>query len=127
MIAAAFARFKPLVRPQASRIGALTGLAVLGIAVDALLPWPLKLIIDHVIAHDPLPPVVEWIAALPGSASPAGMLAWLAVAMLALFLATAGLRLAESVLQSYTNERFRPLPRHGRKLPAVCTKPFTRK
>ncbi len=64
---------------------AVATLALVGIKL--LVPWPLKLIVDHVLADRPLPEPVAWIVALPGAGSARGLLAWLAAATVLLFLA----------------------------------------
>jgi ATP-binding cassette subfamily B protein/subfamily B ATP-binding cassette protein MsbA len=57
-----------------------------GVALEVLKPWPLKLIVDHVLTSDPLPDAVTWLNVLPGSASPTALLGWLAGATVLLFL-----------------------------------------
>ena len=85
--------------PQWRAMTCLVGLALVGVALAALLPWPLKLIIDHVLAGKPLPPIVEWISALPGAHSTTGLLTWLSFGVLLVFLAVQGVVFAKSVLQ----------------------------
>jgi ATP-binding cassette subfamily B protein len=79
---------------------ALIGLVLLGVALEALLPWPLKLIVDHVLTDEPIPGAVAWIAGLPGAGSAAGLLGWLALSMLLLFGAGQAVQLARSLLQA---------------------------
>ena len=85
----------------------LAGLAVIGVGLEALLPWPLKLIIDHVLANEPLPAAARWIATLPGAASSGGMLPWLALAVLLVFLCVQILQLCKGVLQADLSSRLR--------------------
>jgi ATP-binding cassette subfamily B protein len=61
--------------------------ALAGIGFKLLAPWPLKLIVDHVLAERPLPAQISGIEALPGAGSRLGLLAWLAGATVILFLA----------------------------------------
>ena len=100
-------RFTPLVSAHASRIVALAGLGVIGVGLEVLLPWPLKLIIDHVLGHEPLPEAAQWVAVLPGAASPPGMVAWLALAVLLVFLCVQALKLVKGVLQADVSSRLR--------------------
>jgi ATP-binding cassette, subfamily B, bacterial len=100
-------RLKRHVRPHSRQLALLTALAFAGVALEALLPWPLKLIIDHVFGATPLPPTLEWVAALPGGDGREGLLAWLACAVLALFLAAKLVGLARSVLQADVNSRLK--------------------
>lgn len=87
-----------------------TGLLILllmfvGIVMQALLPWPLKLIVDYVLNKQPLPDPVGWIAALPGGRSPEGLLALLASASVLLFLAGRGAYILQSYLQTGLGSR----------------------
>jgi ATP-binding cassette subfamily B protein len=102
-----WARFTPLVRIQSSRIVTLAGLAVIGVGLEALLPWPLKLIIDHVLANQPLPEAARWIGSLPGTVSGGGLLGWLALAVFLVFLAVQTLQLIRGVLQADLSARLR--------------------
>ena len=61
---------------------------LLAIALGLLAPWPLKLIVDYVLANEPLPEGLSWIRSLPGAGSSNVMLAWLAAATVGLFLLT---------------------------------------
>lgn len=72
-------------------------LMLLGIGMGLLAPWPLKLIVDNVMKHHPLPSPAAWLNSLPGAASPTGLLAWLAAATVGLFL----MKQCVLVLQSY--------------------------
>ena len=87
-------------RPHAAGLALLGALVVLGIGLTALLPWPLKLVIDHTLAGTPLPDAVAWLGALPGMESAAGQLAWLAGASVAVFTANQGVELAQAALRS---------------------------
>jgi ATP-binding cassette subfamily B protein/subfamily B ATP-binding cassette protein MsbA len=57
----------------------------LNVGLTTLEPWPLKLIVDGALNHQPLPEAVRWLAALPGGDSALGLLGWLAVATVLLF------------------------------------------
>ena len=83
--------------PHSSGLGTVLVLMLVGVAFDALRPWPMKILVDSVLAGRPLPEGTEWIASLPGGSSSAGLIAWLALAGVVLFLA---LRLT-AILQSY--------------------------
>jgi ATP-binding cassette, subfamily B, bacterial len=61
-------------------------LMAIGVGLDLLTPWPIKLIVDNVLADRPLPNSLSWIQALPGAQSPKIMLAYLAGATIGLFL-----------------------------------------
>jgi len=59
---------------------------MVGVGLSLLAPWPLKLIVDHVLTDKPLPQGLHWIRSLPGAESPKVLLAWLAAATVGLFL-----------------------------------------
>ncbi len=87
-----------------------TGLLILllmfiGILMQALLPWPLKLIVDYVLSKQPLPDPVVWITALPGGHSPETLLALLASASVLLFLVGRGAYIFQSYLQTGLGSR----------------------
>jgi ATP-binding cassette subfamily B protein len=65
----------------------MLGAMVAAVAVDLLRPWPMKLLIDHVLGGQPLPPsFAALVAALPGGQSTNGLLAWASVATVVIFL-----------------------------------------
>ena len=53
------------------------------IALELLRPWPLKLVVDNVLGSSGLPAVLKW---LPGVDGPRGLLLWVAIATLLIFL-----------------------------------------
>jgi ATP-binding cassette subfamily B protein/subfamily B ATP-binding cassette protein MsbA len=87
-------------RAERRGLAALTALVLAGVAFEALAPWPLKLIVDHVLSGEPLPRAAAWLAELPGGATPGGLLAWLAIGTLAVFAAGQGTQLTRAVLQA---------------------------
>ncbi len=86
--------------PQARGLAGVVGFMLLGVGLDALRPWPMKWIIDHLLAGQPLPPGAAWIAALPGGAAPAIQLAWMAALTIVLYLAGQGVRIAQGYVQA---------------------------
>jgi len=93
-------RLARYVRPHGGSLAGVLALMALCVGLDALRPWPMKWVMDHVLAGRPLPPGAAWIAALPGAATPLGQLAWLAAATVLLFLAAQAARLAQAYVQS---------------------------
>jgi ATP-binding cassette subfamily B protein/subfamily B ATP-binding cassette protein MsbA len=72
--------------PRHARGLALTAaLPLVGVALEVLRPWPLKVIVDDVLKGRPLPRGLAWVAALPGGSSVNGQLAWLAAGTVSLF------------------------------------------
>jgi len=93
-------RFTPQLRAESRGLTALAGLGLLGIALDAILPWPLKLILDHVLVAEPLPDGLAAVARLPGAGSPEGLLAWLAVAVLVTYFGAQSVKVLHAVVQA---------------------------
>jgi ATP-binding cassette, subfamily B, bacterial len=80
-------RLLPYLRAHPREIGIILGAMVAGVAVDLLRPWPMKLLIDHVLGGQPLSPgFAALLAALPGGQSTGGLLAWASVATVVIFL-----------------------------------------
>ena len=100
-------RYAPLALAERRRIAGLAALSLVGIAIDVLLPWPLKLVIDHVLPDQALPAPARWIAGLPGAGSAGGLLAWLAGMLLLLALAVQLIQLARGVLHADVSARLR--------------------
>jgi len=75
-------------QPQWHGLLFVTLMMLLGVVLDVLKPWPLKLIVDYVLTGQSLPDAVSWINLLPGSARPTVLLGWLAIATIMLFLAS---------------------------------------
>ena len=93
-------RFLPYLRAARGRLAAVGALSLAGVAAEALVPWPLKLVIDHAIAGRPLPPAMSWLAALPGGGTAEGLVAWLALGGVLVWAASAGLGCAAHVTQA---------------------------
>jgi ATP-binding cassette subfamily B protein/subfamily B ATP-binding cassette protein MsbA len=72
---------------QAKGLAATTLFLMLGVGLEVLRPWPLKLIVDHVLKSRELPAGARWVESLPGAWSAVGLLAWLAGGTVVLFVA----------------------------------------
>lgn len=92
-------------RSQGRGLAAILGLVLLGVALEALVPWPLKLIVDHVLTGAPLPGLVAWMELLPAAATSAGLLAWLAFAFFLIFAARQAVQLAKALIQAQVASR----------------------
>jgi ATP-binding cassette subfamily B protein/subfamily B ATP-binding cassette protein MsbA len=79
--------------------------AVAAIGVKLLAPWPLKLIVDHVLTERALPEQISGIEALPGASSRLGLLAWLAGATVVLFLARRMLGISRKYVEAGAGNR----------------------
>jgi ATP-binding cassette subfamily B protein/subfamily B ATP-binding cassette protein MsbA len=69
--------------PHWRSIALLCATMGIDVGLDLLKPWPLKLVIDNVLGHQQTPPLIA--SALPGSATPHGLLAWAAGGTIAIF------------------------------------------
>jgi len=92
-------------RPHSSGLWSVLLLMLVSIAFDALRPWPMKILVDSVLARKPLPAAAAWIASLPGGASSPGLIAWLALGVILLFLGLRLTTIAQSYLQSGVGTR----------------------
>jgi ATP-binding cassette subfamily B protein/subfamily B ATP-binding cassette protein MsbA len=64
----------------------IAGVMVLCSAVGLLQPWPMKVVVDHLLGGaPPAEPIARVLRALPGADTPRGVLAWVVAAGLVLF------------------------------------------
>lgn len=81
-----------------------TMLAKLG--MDVLRPWPMKILVDHVLQGITMPPALDRIVGvLPGAASADGLLIWCIAATLILFLLGWALGLATAYANLHFGQR----------------------
>jgi len=86
-------------RTERAGLALLIAFMAAGTLLTLLTPWPMKLVIDNVLAGEPLPASLNWIQALPGAGGDAGLLAWLSVSTVLLIV----LQQSMSVAQSYVS------------------------
>ena len=93
--------FLRLLRYGRHRRWAFGGVAVtmlLDVGINLLRPWPLKLIVDSVLGNQPLPSGLQSLASwLPGADGKQGLLTWLVIATLLVFVAGWTLDLANQL------------------------------
>jgi ATP-binding cassette subfamily B protein/subfamily B ATP-binding cassette protein MsbA len=66
----------------------ILSLTLLTGGIGLLQPWPIKFVVDYAIDRQPMPEsLARVVRILPGGADPRGLLAWMALAILALFAA----------------------------------------
>ncbi|RLA45454.1 MAG: ABC transporter ATP-binding protein [Gammaproteobacteria bacterium] len=82
-------------------------LMFIDIGFNVLAPWPLKLIVDNVLADKPLPDAVEWINLLPGATATGTLLVWLALSTLLLFIGRRLLQLIIAYLNTGASTRIK--------------------
>ncbi|WP_418317900.1 ABC transporter ATP-binding protein [Piscinibacter sakaiensis] len=100
-------RFAPDVHAQRVRLAWLVGIGIVTVGLQALLPWPLKLIIDQVLGGQPMPATLSWFSSVPGAASTGGLLAWLVMVLLLLSAGVMAMQLVKGVLQADLSARLR--------------------
>jgi len=92
-------------RPEAPRLLVVGLLMLVGVFVDLLKPWPLKLIVDNVLVQAPLPERAVGLTALPGAVTATGQLAWLAAATVGLFVIAQLLAAVQRYIQAGASSR----------------------
>jgi ATP-binding cassette, subfamily B, bacterial len=93
-----------LLRPYRGRVVAIAMLALVEIALAALAPWPLKLVVDNVLEGLPLPDVIAPLASAFAS-SPAALLLLIVAAGLLLQIAAEAVVMFHTQLQVSTGQR----------------------
>jgi ATP-binding cassette subfamily B protein/subfamily B ATP-binding cassette protein MsbA len=91
--------------PQWPQLAVVVLLVLIGAVLTALIPWPMKLIVDCVFPGEPLPHSLAWMNALPGAGGASGLLAWLAAATLLVFVANRGVQVVKSYIQNGVGNR----------------------
>lgn len=92
-------------RPHRLGLTSVTLLMLGGVGLEVLKPWPMKLIIDSVLADRPLPVSAAWLRGLPFGASRPGLLGLLTLATVVLFLAGWAVRTAQGYVQAGVGSR----------------------
>ena len=90
--------FTRYAKPRAGSVAVLLMLALMAVGIEALLPWPLKIIVDHVLASQPLPQGIADVPVL--GQSPGAILAWMAGAMLVLLLMHQVIQMLKNLVQA---------------------------
>jgi ATP-binding cassette, subfamily B, bacterial len=88
--------------------GALTGIGLLVLSaagLEAIKPWPLKVLLDYVLPNKPLPASLWWLAVLPGAGSPAFMIGYLTAGTLVVFLLLSATRMIQGYIQAGASTR----------------------
>ena len=86
--------------PHKGGLQVVSFLMLAGIGLELLAPWPLKLLVDHVLEGRLLPDEFSWLSWLPGATASLGLLAWLAGGTVVLFLGVQGV----AALRGYIEE-----------------------
>jgi ATP-binding cassette subfamily B protein len=91
-LGAGLAKYRRLLRyatPDWKGWALIVGLTLLSSAFGLLQPWPLKLLVDHVLDRQPMAPALARVLDLvPGTGTTQGLLAWLVLAGVGVFVVT---------------------------------------
>src|SRR3954465_13603730 len=90
------------IQPCWPHLAGIIGLGLLSIPLNLLLPLPLKIVVDSVLGHRPLP---RGLAAIAPAGGPATMLATAAGLLLAVGLLMQAQALVSWLLQTWTGEK----------------------
>jgi ATP-binding cassette, subfamily B, bacterial len=93
-------KFQPFLRPYRFGIAAIIGFEVASVALQLLLPWPMKVVVDHVLGQAPLPGALSGFSGL----SPLGLAIAAALAGTVLSLAESLLTYGSSIATSRAGE-----------------------
>jgi LPXTG-motif cell wall-anchored protein len=93
-------------RPHSRGLTVLLTTMGLSVALGLLTPWPMKLVVDNVLGDDPLPDwVVGTLAVLPGPDDRRGLLLWVALAGVAIFVAGTLIGMVNSLVSVRVGQR----------------------
>lgn len=73
--------------------------------LEVLKPWPMKVLIDHVLKSQQMPQSIKWVELLPGAATRDGLLFWSLAGTVALFFLSWALGMARSWTNIAFNQR----------------------
>jgi ATP-binding cassette subfamily B protein/subfamily B ATP-binding cassette protein MsbA len=104
-------------RPHWRGLSLMLSAMLIDVGLNLARPWPLKLLIDNVIGSHRIP---HWLAQIPGADSRHGLLVWVVIAEVAIFLAGTlstmaadffSLKLGQQMTWSLAGDLFRHLQR----------------
>jgi ATP-binding cassette subfamily B protein/subfamily B ATP-binding cassette protein MsbA len=98
-------RLSPYAHPYWGGLALVTLLMLLGVVIDVLKPWPMKLIVDYVLTRQPLPDGAGWIARSLGGTALTDLLGWLVGATLVLFLASSAIQMTQVYVKAGVGAR----------------------
>jgi ATP-binding cassette subfamily B protein len=91
-------------RKESAGFAAIFVLTLAGVALAALAPWPLKIIVDFLLRNEPLPEQLDWLGLL-FSMPVTGALIVLVSATLIIFAGTQAVKIAQSYIERGVGER----------------------
>jgi len=101
-----YTRLMPYIRQQWRSLALIMLLTMIATAVGALMPWPLKILVDYALGDASLPPLVgKWLEAVSPASVPLLLIAGAGLSSLALFALNSVLEVANTWLWSATGQR----------------------
>ena len=92
-------------RPHGGDLAIALGAMLASVALDVLRPWPMKVLVDHVLGQEAIPPALGAILRMSGGDGPGGLLAGVAVATVAIFLLGTVSSMAQTVASVRLGQR----------------------
>ena len=86
-------------------LAAVLLLVVAAAGINAVKPWPLKILVDDVLQGDALPTNLQWLDDLPGATTELGIAAWLASGIVLAYVIGWIVQTAQSYLESGVGSR----------------------
>jgi ATP-binding cassette subfamily B protein len=94
------------VRPHWRGLGVVLVTVALTVGLEALRPWPTKLLVDQVLGQQQLPPeIAGLLAALPGPSGTEGLLLWICISTVLIFLAATLVSMASTLASVELGQR----------------------
>ena len=93
------------VTPFSRQLAVLILLILIGAGLTALMPWPMKLIVDYVLTAQSLPENLAWLSSTFEIREASELLAWLALSTLCLFVASRGIDVLKAYIQHGVGNR----------------------
>jgi ATP-binding cassette subfamily B protein/subfamily B ATP-binding cassette protein MsbA len=90
-------RLLPYARRHWRGLGVVLATMGLSVALDLLRPWPMKILVDNVLGREPAPPWLRDGAGLPAPEGAEGLLLWVCVGTVLIFLAGAVMSMVSAV------------------------------
>ncbi len=87
-------RLLPYIWPHRAGLGVVLVTMIFEVGLSVLQPWPMKVLVDNVLGKQPFPEAATAITSwLPNANSPPGLVAWIAIATVLLFLGHSALQM----------------------------------
>lgn len=78
---------------------------LIDVGLNALTPWPMKLLVDYVLISEPFPTTWAWLTTLPNATSAVGLIGWLAGSTIVLFSARQIMLITREYIQTSVGNR----------------------